>query len=377
MRILFVTTTFTRFSGDSSGGIGNCFYDLYFELSKYAKVDVVAPLNVRSPKYEKIGNLRIYREPPIKPYGSLESMIKTVQVIKIPMLLINMCRRIRSLSRLNKYDVIHGFFIFPAGLLVSTLSGRGIKIISALGSDMHTLSYKPFISYLYRFIFNNTEGVIYNAPFMKKRLIQLEAKNLKYIPTPINRNTFRLSSVFPKAPRFVFVGRLTKAKGVEILLESFKKVLSILPKAKLAIIGEGPEKSKMLEFIQKNKLQKSIQLVGALSSFEISRMLGNSYALLLPSFKEGTPASVLEAMSVGRPIVATSVGGLKDLVDKDIGYLTDIGNVDQFADAIVAVYKTHYVPNKIHEKTQKFDSSIIAKQYFHYYKRILQKKHLN
>lgn len=377
MKILFVTTTFTRFAGDSSGGIGNCFYELYFKLSKYAKVDVVAPLNEGSPKYEKLGNLKIYREPPIKPYGSLESMIKSVQVIKIPILLINMYRRIRSLSKLNKYDVIHGFFVFPAGLLVSTLSGNGIKIVSALGSDIHTLSYKPFISYLYRFIFNNTEGVIYNTPFMKKRLVQLDAKNLTYIPTPINRSTFKLHSVSPRSPKFVFVGRLTKAKGVEMLLQSFKKILTILPKAKLTIVGEGPEKSKMLEFIQKNNLQNSIQLVGTLSSFEISRMLRDSYALLLPSFKEGTPASVLEAMSVGRPIVATRVGGLEDLVDKDVGYLTDIGNVNQFADAIVAVYKTNYIPNIIHEKTQKFDTALIAKQYLRYYEKILEKENLN
>lgn len=374
MRILFVTTTFARFAGDPLGGIGNRFYDLYVELSKYATVDVVAPLNIDSPKYEELNNLRIYREPPVKPYGSLESMIKTIQVIKIPIMLMNMYRRIHSLSRIHEYDVIHGFFIAPGGLLVSTLSEKSIKIISALGSDVHTLSYKPCMSYIYRYIFNNTDGVIYNTPFMEKRLAQLGAQNLTYIPTPINRKIFPLSSIFLRSPMFIFVGRLTKAKGTEILLKSFKKVLTMIPKAKLTIVGDGPEKSEMLTFIQKNKLTRSVQLVGALSSLEICDLLRDSYALLLPSYREGTPASVLEAMSVGRPIVATRVGGLENLVDKDVGYLTDAGSIRQFTDAIVAVYKTHYIPNNIHEKTQMFDNKIIAKQYIHYYKRMIKEK---
>mgnify|MGYP001616123212 FL=1 len=78
-------------------------------------------------------------------------------------------------------------------------------------------------------------------------------------------------------------------------------------------------------------------------------------------------------MSVGRPVVATRVGGLKSLIDSDVGYLTDIGRVDQFTNAIVSVYKTNYSPSKIHNKTERFDSKIIAKQYFQYYQKIIKK----
>ncbi len=101
MKILFATTTFARFVGDPLGGIGNCFFNLYLELSKQARVDVVAPLLPNSSKYEKLADLTIYRESPIKPYGSFESMIKTVQAVKIPAMLINMYRRMLSLSNQN------------------------------------------------------------------------------------------------------------------------------------------------------------------------------------------------------------------------------------------------------------------------------------
>jgi glycosyltransferase involved in cell wall biosynthesis len=370
MRVLFVTTTFARFAGDALGGIGNCFFDLYLELLKHAIVDVVAPLHLNSPRYEKLANLTIYREPPIKSYVSFESMIETVEIFKIPVMLINMYRRILNLSRQNDYDIVHGFFIVPAGFLISILPTKTTKIVSALGSDVHTLSYKPLMPSLYRFIFTKIDGVIYNSLSMKNRLDQLQAKNLEYVPTPLDRRVFKLSSTLPKLPHFIFVGRLTKAKGVEVLLKAFKKVLAILPKAKLTIVGDGPEKLAMLKFISENNLQKSIRLVGTLARSEILAMLKNSYALLLPSFREGTPASVLEAMSVGRPIVATKVGGLKDLVTEEVGYLTDIGNIDQFAKAIIAVYKTDFVPKTIRNKTQKFDSIVVSDQYLRYYQRI-------
>jgi len=372
MKILFATTTLARFSGDPLGGIGNCFFDLYQELSNQVQVDVVTPLMPNSSKYEKFGNLTIYRESPVKSYGSFESMIKTLQVVKIPILLINMYRRLLSLSNQNNYDVIHGFFIVPAGLLVSLLPTKAKKIISALGSDVHTLSYKPLMPPIYQFIFRKTDGVIYNTTSMKNRLDQLQARNLEYIPTPLDRDVFKLQPTLTKKPHFVFLGRLTKAKGVWILLQSFKQVLKVLPQARLTIIGDGPEKNAMAKFVSDNKLNQAIFLADTLNSKEIAKALKKSYGLLLPSFREGTPASVLEAMSVGRPIVATNVGGLTKLVGKEVGRLTDIGSADQFADGIIKIYQTKYSPIKISEKTMQFDTKIIAQQYFNYYQSLLK-----
>lgn len=374
MKILFITTTFARFAGDPLSGIGNCFYDLYSEMARYAKVDVITPLLMNSKEIEIVNNLTIYREQPIKSFLSLESIIKTLQAVKIPVMLFNMYRRMLSLLNQNNYDVVHGFFIVPAGFLISILPTKTIKVISALGTDVHTLSYKPFMPPFYRFIFRKTDGVIYNTPSMKKRLDQLQVKNLKYIPTPLNRNVFKLCPTLIKKPNFVFVGRLNKAKGVEILLESFKQVLEVLPKAKLTIIGDGPEKNEVVKFIFKNKLNKAIVLAGTLNSKEIANVLKKSYGLLLPSFREGTPASVLEAMSVGRPIVATNVGGLTKLVDKEVGKLTEVGDVNQFTKAILEVYRKNYEPEEISHKTNKFDTKIIAKQYISYYQSLLSEK---
>lgn len=370
MRILYINTTLARYPGDPLGGAGNCYLDLYLEISKQAHVDIVAPLQKNSSQHEKVGNLTIYRASPIKPYGSFESMLKTKQVFKIPFMLGNLFRKALSLSRNKSYDVIHGFFIIPAGLIIRLLPTKGIKVIAALGTDIHTLSYKPFIASLYRFIFSKIDGVIYNTPEMKNRLKYLRAKNLEYIPTPLNRNTFSLSSPIPSLPNFVYIGRLTRTKGSEILLRAFKKTIAKMPKAKLTIIGDGPDKQEMLKFIYKNNLQNSITLTGALGTSQILKILERSYVLLMPSLREGTPSAVLEAMSVGRPVVATKTGGLKELVTKEVGYLTETGKTNQFAEAILTAYHTKYIPEKIREKTKQFDNKIIAKKYLNYYQKI-------
>lgn len=372
MKILFVTTTFSRYSGDPMGGAGNTYFDLIQNIAQQVeKVDVVAPMQAGTEKFEVIDNLSIYRELPNKSFISLESMIKTRQIVKIPFLLFNFYKRILSLVKNNDYDIVHGFFVAPGGLLISMVPTGGKKVISALGSDIHTLSYYPLIPSIYKWIFKRVDGVIYNTSTMEERLNLLHAQNTQYIPTPVNSNHFKYSPKATRLPKFVFVGRLTREKGIEILLKSFLKVLQTLPNAQLTIIGEGPERSYILDFVKTNKLQKNVRVLGAMKSLDIAKTIGESYALLLPSFKEGMPAVVLEAMSVGRPIVATKVGGLKDLVTDEVGCLAGINDIEGFSGAMIKVFNKKYSANKIRSKTNIFNMGTIAKEYLNFYESIL------
>lgn len=372
MKILFVTTTFSRYSGDPMGGAGNTYFDLVQNIAQQVeKVDVVAPMQTGAKKFEVIDNLSIYRESPDKSFISFESMIKTRQIVKIPFLLFNLYKRVLSLVKNNDYDIVHGFFVAPGGLLISMVPTGGKKVISALGSDIHTLSYYPLIPSLYRWIFKRADGVIYNTSSMEKRLNCLQAQNTQYTPTPVNSNHFKYSPKVTKLPNFVFVGRLTREKGIEILLKSFLKVMQTLPNAQLNIIGEGPERNYILDFVETNKLQNNVRVLGSMKSSDIAKTIGESYALLLPSFKEGMPAVVLEAMSVGRPIVATKVGGLKDLVTDEVGYLTDINDIKGFSTAIIKVFNKKYSAKKINAKTDIFNMESIAKEYLNFYESIL------
>jgi glycosyltransferase involved in cell wall biosynthesis len=372
MKILFVTTTFSRYSGDPMGGAGNTYFDLIQKIAQQVeKVDVVAPMQTGAEKFEEIDNLSIYRESPDKSFISFESMIKTRQIVKIPFLLFNLYKRALSLVKNNDYDIVHGFFVAPGGLLITTVPTNGKTVISALGSDIHTLSYYPLFPTLYKWIFKRVDGVIYNTSTMKERLNFLQAQNMRYIPTPVNCNHFKYSPKITRLPKFVYVGRLTREKGIEILLKSFLKVLQTLPNAQLTIIGEGPERNFILDFVETNGLQNIVKVLGAMKSSDIAKTIGESYALLLPSFKEGMPAVVLEAMSVGRPIVATKVGGLKDLVTNEVGYLTDTGDIEGFSRAIVKVFNKKYSAKKIKNKTNIFKMETIAKEYLNFYESIL------
>lgn len=375
MKILFLTTTFARFPGDPEGGAGNCYLDLFLELSKTNDVTVVAPLLKNSKNYEEIKKLKICRVGPIKPPRSLESIIKSKDVIKVPKLLINMFWQAKKLVKKNSFDVLHAFFVVPSGLLCALLTKKhALKVISCLGTDIHTVSYLPLMSEVYRWIFHKTDGVIYNTPEMGKRLLRLGVKKMKYIPTPLNLREFPINSKLPSSPIFVFVGRLSKQKGIDVLLDSFLLVKKNLKKAKLKIIGDGPEASYIQNFIKKNKIQDSIKFLGFQSRNEIVKALWNSYALLLPSFREGTPSVVLEAMSVGRPIVATKVGDLKRIIKSDVGILTNTGCPDEFARGTIEVFRRKFNPHTIHNRVLKFDVSNVASEYLYFYESLMDKK---
>lgn len=112
--------------------------------------------------------------------------------------------------------------------------------------------------------------------------------------------------------KIIYFGRIYHLKGIYVLLEAFRKLLLTHPFAQLTYVGEGPDK--------KNLLQQAVGLPIYLMNFEKKRSI---YELLtdfdlfcLPSFSEGTPCSILEAMAVGLPIVSTKVGGIPELIEE-------------------------------------------------------------
>lgn len=124
----------------------------------------------------------------------------------------------------------------------------------------------------------------------------------------------------------LYVGRLSKEKGVEVLLAAWK-MLEEVTEAKLIIIGDGPEKAKLeLEYGQRN----NVIFAGKLPSPETMEYIGGARFLVAPSIcYEGMPLTILEAYSTGTPVIASNIGSLKEMVkDGSTGFLFEKGNSD-------------------------------------------------
>jgi len=127
--------------------------------------------------------------------------------------------------------------------------------------------------------------------------------------------------------KLVYVGRLTRKKGVEYLILAMRSVKDI----DLLIIGDGPDRGRL----EKMATGLRVTFVGMVPWEETLHYLSQAKALILPSFYEGLPNVILEAMSVGVPAIASRVGGIPDVVkDGETGLLVEPGRVDELAISI-------------------------------------------
>lgn len=129
-------------------------------------------------------------------------------------------------------------------------------------------------------------------------------------------------------------GRLSPEKGHEYLIKAMPRVISSKSDAVLFIFGEGPLREHLTKLAQKEGCADSIHFLGYVPGF--SSFLRDVHLFVLPSLTEGLPNALLEALSAARPVVATSVGGVPEIVSSgETGLLVSPGNSDQLADAMI------------------------------------------
>ncbi len=139
-------------------------------------------------------------------------------------------------------------------------------------------------------------------------------------------------------PHLTFVGRLAAVKGVPVLLEALSFLKGELPRLRGTLIGDGPERARLEQDAADLGLRDVVDFAGYRSQSEVARALKVTDALVLPSFAEGVPVVLMEAMAAGRPVITTGVAGVSELVEHGkSGFLVPPGDAQRLAQAIRAV----------------------------------------
>jgi len=142
----------------------------------------------------------------------------------------------------------------------------------------------------------------------------------------------------PVAPALTAVGRLVEQKGQLVLLHAMARVVALVPDARLTIIGDGPMRDELETAVHELGLANNISLIGLQPASVVRQSIEASRALVMPSFAEGLPVVVMEALALHRPVVATQVAGIPELVRPGInGWLVSPGSVEELASALVEV----------------------------------------
>ncbi|MDX3899199.1 MAG: glycosyltransferase [Sphingobium sp.] len=135
--------------------------------------------------------------------------------------------------------------------------------------------------------------------------------------------------------RLVCVARLSAQKGLPLLIEAVARI----PRETaftLDIIGDGEDRKILEAHIARLGVGDRIGLLGWCAPEQVQRELRSATALVLPSFAEGLPVVLMEALAVGRPVIATAVAGIPELVDDRNGWLIPCGSVEALASAMIA-----------------------------------------
>jgi glycosyltransferase involved in cell wall biosynthesis len=144
-----------------------------------------------------------------------------------------------------------------------------------------------------------------------------------------------------RPPLVATVARLVKAKGLTYFLEAIASLRTEYPTVSFKVYGEGPLRDELLEYAKKLGLDGNEIFAGAFSTRrELDRILRVTDVFVLPSVLEGQPLALVEAMAYGCPIVATSVGGVPELIQHGVnGLLCPPGESGPLAEAIARLLR--------------------------------------
>ena len=196
--------------------------------------------------------------------------------------------------------------------------------------------------------------------------------NVHYIPNAIDINSLPTNINKKYKKQIVFVGRLSKEKGIESLI----KLSDILPNdIHLIIIGAGPMENEIKKI---SKSHSNIDFQGYLPKNEVIPLIRGSTALIQPSLAEGISSTLLEAMSCKIPIIASDVGGNKELIiNNENGFLIDPKSVEELNEKIIQLCENENLVAKFGRKSSElvkhFEWSNVGQKYLELYESLLNK----
>ncbi|HSW96462.1 MAG TPA: glycosyltransferase family 4 protein [Candidatus Saccharimonadales bacterium] len=219
---------------------------------------------------------------------------------------------------------------------------------------------------VYRKLLKNISLYITPSEYLKSVLEERQYLPVRRIYNGINLLKY---SKIRYTKNLLFIGRLTKEKGVEILLHAMNYLVEKFPEIHLSIVGEGNYSDHVREVIKNLHLEKNITLVGSVSSRQVQSYYDKSLLILIPSiYPDNLPTVGLEALSVGRPIIGSNIGGISEIIkNNQTGVLVEAGNMNQIVGAIEKL-----VENKQVVETMSMNARLYAEKYFDIRKHITQ-----
>jgi glycosyltransferase involved in cell wall biosynthesis len=259
----------------------------------------------------------------------------------------------------GKIDAVLGAWAYPDGYAAIVLA-RLLNVpvvVKVHGTDINYVSYLAGPRFNLRWAVPKATRMVAVSRPLAARLVELGAKpeRVELVFNGVDQTVFHLRDRDEARQQvgrslgerlIVLVAKLEREKGVFDLFQAFEQIAPQDDRLRLVLVGQGVAYAECCERAQASKGR--IAVIGSRPLHEIALWMAAADVVALPSWNEGTPNVILEAMASGRRVVATNVGGIPDLVDNPLlGELVAPKEPDKLAEALLRAIRTDYDPEQV------------------------------
>lgn len=327
MKVVFLTPEYPQYCG----GIGYYVYYLTRELRNFG-IKCIIIIRGKKDQFYKDDGIPVYElgAPGIPPFNfpifkkRIENLLKKIHAdilnihsssmpfieTKMPIVVTAHCCMAEATKLfyrpIKDLEAIYRNILFPIYLYVEKKLVKRCHVLTVVS---HSMQREFFMHY------NVNSQVVFNGVDIHR--FNVDAKD--------------------KDNTILFTGMLRIGKGILDLIEASPKIVKRCPGVVIKVIGKGPLKKYFIKRLQKHQIE-CIQVIEHLPHSELIQHYQKSLLYVLPSYSEGLPTTILEAMACGLPVVATNVGGIPDLIENGInGFLFPPRSPNILADKVCVI----------------------------------------
>lgn len=282
--------------------------------------------------------------------------------------------------REHELDIVHVHYAIPNSIsayLAKKMTGDRVKIVTTLhGTDSYLVGQHPSYKNATQFSLERTDGLTAVSRYLREKTLEdfNISTEIEVIPNFVDPDKFRNLDGSSDEKIICHSSNFRPVKRIPDIIRAFGLIREEVD-CKLHLIGNGPEKEKAEKMVNDLGISDSVRFFGKVK--EVQEILGKADIFFLPSERESFGLAALEALSCGVPVIASDVGGLRELISHgEDGFLVERGDFEAIADYAVKILRDTSLKEKLSESARNkakeyYSPEIISEKYLKLYRRML------
>lgn len=316
-----------------------------------------------------------------------EVNMNTYPLFEYPPYDLALANQMANLIEYENIDVLHVHYAIPhatSAYLAKQILGEkaaNVPLITTLhGTDITIVGSDPSYKNIVDFSINQSDGVTAVSEYLKNETYERFdiKKEIQVIPNFIDLDRFKKSNknhfkkaICPDGEKVVVhVSNFREVKRVPEVVSIFDRVLKDGIKAKLLLVGDGPDRQRAEKRCRELGICSQVRFLG--KQDRVEEVLSIADLFLIPSGSETFGLAALEAMSCGVPVISSNIGGLPEVnVHGETGYLCDLADIDNMGNYAIKILRDEKLHKELaknaRKRAGKFEMAKIVTQYEQYY----------